>query len=77
LQHAILSLHLFVPFVSEVNQSLCTKMESHEDEEEHAAVLPMKSNREKLKSVVDTTKERLRHIKGQVSNHELAGQLVG
>jgi hypothetical protein len=52
-------------------------MESHEDEEEHPAVLPMKSNREKLKSVVDNTKERLRQIKGQVSNHEVAGHVVG
>ena len=52
-------------------------MVCHDDDEDHPAVLPKKSNREKLKSVVDTTRERLRQIKGQVSDHELAGQVVG
>ena len=39
---------------------------SHEDED--AVVMPRKSHREKLISVVDNTRERLMQIKGQVSN---------
>jgi len=57
-------------------------MEYHEEDEEHPAVLPRKSNREKLKSVVDTTRERLRQIKGQVyhmmdGNNQLVRLRVG
>jgi len=58
-------------------------MEIHEeDDEQHPVVLPRKSNREKLKSVVDTTRERLRQIKGQVfhmmdGNNQLVRLRVG